>query len=64
MIIPMPPASLTFPTTSKSLNFSSSSGPRRLNPQHLNDIATHPLPQPNPSFPKYDTIAAAVLWPL
>ena len=62
MIIPMLPVSLTFSTASESLNSSSSTNPHRLHHYNRNDIATYPLPQPNPPLPKSDTITATVLW--
>ena len=64
MIILMPPVSLIFSTAPEYLNFSSSIIPHRLHSQYRNAVAAPPLPQPNPTFPKYDTITAAVLWPL
>ena len=64
MIIPLPPITLTFSTTSESLNSSSSANPHRLRHWRRNAIAPSPLPQPKQPLPKSDTIATAVLWPL
>ena len=63
-IIPMPPVSLAFSTTSESINSSSSADPHRLKNKHSTFLAVSPPPQPKPPYPKSNTKAAAVLWPL
>ena len=64
VFIPLPPVSLTFFTASESINLSSSTIPHCLHFYHCNSLAASPLPQKNPSLPQFDTIAAAIFWPL
>ena len=65
IIILLPPVSLTFYTASEYISSSSSTVTHHLlHCQHCNAISASPPLQRKPPLPKFDRIAAAVLWPL